>query len=94
MGAHIQTTLFSSEAHSLKICTITVEENLAGYAGLEITDRTNGMVDLTGTVSGIKMSRSGLGCSTKTDENAKLDVDMAIVGKAFNGQATEIGLSE
>jgi hypothetical protein len=93
-GAHIQTTLFSSGAHSFRVCTITIEENAAGYTGLEITDKTNGKVDLTGTASGIKVSRSGLGCSAKTEENAKVDVDMAVVGKSFAGKETAIVLSE
>lgn len=93
-GKHIQTTLFSSGTHAFRICTIAIEEDVSGYSGLEMTDRTNGKIDLTGTTSSIKMSRSGLGCSMGTDEDAKVDVDLTFEGLSELGEPTAMALSE
>lgn len=76
-------------------CTITVDPNVAGYKGLHATDTTNGHIDITGEVTGLKVTQHegpAKGClsAVTTDENGKLDVDITV--DADNSLGTTIGV--
>jgi hypothetical protein len=100
VGKHIQLTQFSSAANhtaGTSFCTTTIEENPAGYLGLHATDTTNGTIDISGTIKGIKKHRhSPTGsflCPTATTEVGELHLDIAVTGKNASGQTTAISLS-
>lgn len=94
-GSHIEITVFApgNTSHTIPVCHIKIEENAAGYTGLDATDTTNGKIDLTGTATGISASRSGIGCTTASTTTAKLDLNVLGEGKNSKGEATSIGLS-
>jgi hypothetical protein len=98
-GKHIQVTMFDSEAkhgEGNSFCKLTITENAGGYAGLSITDTTNGFVDLNGTVGGITIhekSESGL-CAEATTEKGEIHLDITIEGRNFNGAVKAVSISD
>jgi hypothetical protein len=76
-------------------CTMTFDENAAGYPGLDVVDTTNGELDVKGTATGITLSASA-GCpgGAGTGKSASLDMEATITGVNEAGEPTNIGISE
>jgi hypothetical protein len=88
-SGHIQVTVFSSAAHSLRLCTLTTEAPAAGVGGPHLTNGA-GDVNISGTFASFKVVKSGL-CGSATEEGGKLKVDATI--KGFTGGGAETGIS-
>jgi len=92
-GKHIEVTIPGIA------CTITITENAAGYAGLSVTDTTQGAgkndVDITGTINTIEAdSNAGCPVPNATTKTASLIQDVTVVGHNKALGFTEIGLSD
>jgi hypothetical protein len=96
-GTHIQVTVFSSSAHSLRICTLTTEpiagkEEISG-GHLTNTGETSPLIpddfDISGTFGPFKVVKSGL-CGAATTEEGKLDVDATVQGYNETGNLTGV----
>jgi hypothetical protein len=93
-GDHINVTLFSSSAHSLKLCTYTIDAAESGIAGGRVRNTAGSPddLDLTGTFEKFTVTRGGL-CGSAKDEEAKLDIDATVKGYNEAGQETGITVS-
>jgi len=74
------------------VCTTTIGEQVE-LAGGEMTSNETGTLVSTGTVTGIKASRSGSGCATETTEKAEQIINLTTEGKNEAGSETAVELS-
>ena len=100
-GQHITLTIFiSSTKHTENkpFCHITITENAAGYAGLEVKTTTGGHLGITGTATGItadkKSTAGSILCPEETTNTASLKQDVTVTGKNNLGQDTALSLTE
>jgi hypothetical protein len=102
IGQHVTFTIFGSATkHTANepFCHITVTEKTTDYTGLSASDTTNGQVDISGTIEGIKIDKKRANGSIlcpavdEVDENAKLDMEITLEGKNGTGGATPISIT-
>ncbi|HET8863740.1 MAG TPA: hypothetical protein VFM94_10880 [Solirubrobacterales bacterium] len=90
-GKSIQVTLFSGGAHSLKLCTLTINTTTpVSDAHLTNTAGIPEDVDLVGTFTKIKSTKSGL-CGSTSEENGVLDIDVTLT--AVNTEGTPVDIT-
>jgi hypothetical protein len=100
-GQEITKTIFTNaaaHAAGTPFCIIHIPPQI-GLAGAHVTDTTNGHIDITGTVQGIKATRTAsathpLLCPHSTTETASMDIDVTVRGLNEVGAPTSIGISE
>lgn len=94
----IKVTAFTNAADHTAgkpFCTLEVKAQ-TGLKGAHATDTGNGHIDLTGTVEGIHIARSGshvVLCPASTIATGKLDLDVTVAGHNEAKGATGISLS-
>jgi hypothetical protein len=96
------TTWTTDHEHTTKLepfCVIHVGPQ-TGLIGGHAADTTNGTVDLSGTIEGIKATRTPITgthtllCPESTTSTAKLDINLTVKGINEAGGSTSIGISE
>ena len=103
-GKEITVRIWTSESdHTSKptepFCILHVPPQ-TGLKGADATDTTNGTIDVTGTVEGIRVLRTAQAadpspvlCATSETTTGKFDIDTTVTGKNEAGGATTISLS-
>jgi hypothetical protein len=97
-SGHIQVTIFSSSAHSLRLCTLTTEAPAEGFTGPHLTNTgetpggTPDDFDINGTFGNFKVVKSGL-CGAQTTEEGKLDIDATLLGFNVTQNPTGVTIS-
>jgi hypothetical protein len=90
-GVEVQMTVFSSSAHSLRLCTLSTSNS--GSGGGKVTNTTTEGVDdldISGTIVGLTVKKSGL-CGSATDTEARLKGDATIQG--YNEEGAQTGIT-
>lgn len=100
VGQEITLTIFTTAAKHTEnkpFCKVHVagQNNLNGG---HATDTTNGHIDLTGTVEGIKLTKTNAGedpllCPAQSTEAGKFDIDATVSGVNGAGGSTPISIS-
>ncbi|HET8862856.1 MAG TPA: hypothetical protein VFM94_06375 [Solirubrobacterales bacterium] len=88
-GKGIELTTFSSSAHAIKTCTITITGQF-NLTGPHITSTTaTDHPDISGSFKNLTIHQSGL-CGTKTTNTAEIDIDVTVEGKSSGWEPTGV----
>lgn len=82
---------FSSSNENLKVCEITIGSQ-SGLSGPTVKDTTAGDLEVQGTTTGIRASKSGV-CGSATTETAEAEGSGTVKGTNSLGENTSISLS-
>jgi hypothetical protein len=89
LGKEVQMTVFSSSAHSLRLCTLSTSNSGSATGKVINTGAVNDDIDISGTIAGLLVKKSGL-CGAAEDKEARLVGDATIQGYNEAGEQTGI----
>ncbi len=90
-GDMIDVDAFAGSSHGFRVCHTTVGAQ-GPLQGAHATDNTDGTVTLSGTITGISSSKSGL-CGAESTTEGEFDLNVGVGGIEEEGEPTGIGIS-
>ncbi len=94
VGETIELHVYQQASHATSVCTYKIGEQNLNPGTLHSTNVAGGTIKVSGEVTGITMSRTGVLCGgTKHTSAAILHANTTLTGKNEAGAATEISIS-
>ncbi len=93
-GETIEIHVYQQASHAFSICTYKVGEQNLAPGTLHSTNIAGGMIEVSGEVTGITASRTGVQCGGTTETNAAIQhVKTILTGRNGGGGSTAISIT-